>query len=187
MTPAKQALIAATIARLVAAGQPISNAAVYAEVRGSKTELSTYMRTWRAAQREAGAVAVLEAGAPDADDDGHEVPGPAAGPGVVRATRTQEPHVGALARAYTEAQRALEAAQQRVEAIAIATQQARWQGRTALERLRHASRVPRVCDPHEVQVAFARVQAAQQGLAVYVGDEEAARAASDMSYVPRGL
>ena len=186
MMPEKREQIEAVIARQAAEGQPISHAAVYAEVRGNRTQFTTYMRTWRAEQREAGAVAVLEDCPPDADAASQDAPDPAEAPAVVRATRTQEPHVVALARAYTEAQRALEAAQRRVEEVSIAMARAQWTARTALERLRHASRVVWACDPHEGQAAC-RAAAAQQGLATFVGAEEAARAASDRGYVPRGL
>ena len=187
MTPQRQALIAATIAKLEAAGYQISNAAVYAEVRGSKTEVSSYMAAWRAAQREAGAVAVLETDASEAEAGCQVAPGSSTAPAVVRPARTQEPHCVAMAWAHTAALHALEAAQRRVEEAAIALHQARWQGRLALERLRHASAVARACDPHEVQAAFARLEEAAQGLAAFVGAEEAARAASDLRYAPRGL
>ena len=115
MTPEKREQIEAVIARLHAEGQAITNDKVYAEIGGNRTSFTAYMRAWRAQQREAGAVAVLEACSPAATADSQDGPDPAEAPVVVRATRTQAPHLVALARAYTEAQRTLEAAQRRVE------------------------------------------------------------------------
>ena len=127
------------------------------------------------ARRAAGAVAILEA-PPTHGANGHASPGPAPPPLLTQ-----------LAQERTQLQRALEAVQQRVEQNARARHAAQWRGRTALERLRQASRVARACDAHAVQAAFARVQGAAEALAVVGGAEEAARAASDLAYVPRGL
>jgi hypothetical protein len=125
---------------------------------------------------------VLEPASPAEDASQDAAPDQA--PEVVR---SPEPHLVALERLYTQVQRDKEAVLQREQDIAIALHRALWSAKAALETLRKAAQVARTAPMQAVREACRAVAVAQQRLATYVGVEEAARAARESRYVPRGL